>query len=180
MVEYFRSSSVAGAPQLLALCCLTFEVRRDQRWDARPGLAKMYRVPPDRALWPAVGPRLDRGVRRSRCQVDAPTGGAPPSLEAVRLTGQGSRRSAVLRTSPKECSGEGILSTHSWTWTFDADHWVSSRPMAALGRDVRQVLLCAPNVRANRSPTAGRQARAGENVPRTARPGLVACRWCSG
>jgi hypothetical protein len=26
----------------------------------------------------------------------------------------------------------------------------------------------------------GRQARAGENVPRTARPGLVARRWCSG
>ena len=24
---------------------LTFEVRLDRRWDARPGLAKMYRVP---------------------------------------------------------------------------------------------------------------------------------------
>ena len=38
----------------------------------------------------------------------------------------------------------------------------------------------APNVRAKRATTAGRQARAGENVPRTARPGLVACRWRSG
>ena len=37
-----------------------------------------------------------------------------------------------------------------------------------------------PNVRANRETTAGRQARTGENVPRTARPGLVACRWLSG
>jgi len=36
-----------------------------------------------------------------------------------------------------------------------------------------------PNVRAKGAPTAGRQARAGENVPRTARPGLVACRWRS-
>ena len=36
-----------------------------------------------------------------------------------------------------------------------------------------------PNVRAEAGPTAGRQARAGENVPRTARPGLVACRWAS-
>ena len=36
-----------------------------------------------------------------------------------------------------------------------------------------------PNVRAKRATTAGRQARAGENVPRTARPGLVACRWRS-
>ena len=29
------------------------------------------------------------------------------------------------------------------------------------------------------APTVGRQARAGENVPRTARPGLVARRWGS-
>ena len=36
-----------------------------------------------------------------------------------------------------------------------------------------------PNVRAKRATAAGRQARAGENVPRTARPGLVACRWRS-
>ena len=33
-----------------------------------------------------------------------------------------------------------------------------------------------PNVRAKRAAAGGRQARAGENVPRTARPGLVACR----
>ena len=33
-----------------------------------------------------------------------------------------------------------------------------------------------PNVRAKRAVTAGRQARAGENVPRTTGPGLVACR----
>jgi hypothetical protein len=36
-----------------------------------------------------------------------------------------------------------------------------------------------PNVRAKGAPTVGRQARLGENVPRTARPGLVARRWCS-
>ena len=36
-----------------------------------------------------------------------------------------------------------------------------------------------PNVRAKRATTAGRQARAGENVPRTTGPGLVACRWRS-
>ena len=34
-----------------------------RRWDARPGLAKMYRVPPGRAWWPAVGAPLERGVR---------------------------------------------------------------------------------------------------------------------
>ena len=36
-----------------------------------------------------------------------------------------------------------------------------------------------PNVRAKRGPTVGRQARAGENVPRTTSPGLVARRWGS-
>jgi len=36
-----------------------------------------------------------------------------------------------------------------------------------------------PNVRVEAGPTARRQARTGENVPRTARPGLVACRWAS-
>jgi len=40
-------------------------------------------------------------------------------------------------------------------------------------------LFLRPNVRAKGATTAGRQARAGENVPRTARPGLVACRWRS-
>jgi hypothetical protein len=48
------------------LCGLTFELSGRQRQDARPGLAKMYRVPPDRAWWPAVGAPLERGVRRHR------------------------------------------------------------------------------------------------------------------
>ena len=48
---------------LLPLCGLTFELSGRRRQDARPGLAKMYRVPPDRAWWPAVGAPLERGVR---------------------------------------------------------------------------------------------------------------------
>ena len=43
--------------------CLTFELSGRRRQDAGPGLAKMYRVPPDRAWWPAVGAPLERGVR---------------------------------------------------------------------------------------------------------------------
>ena len=43
----------------------------------------------------------------------------------------------------------------------------------------RIVGFLEPNVRAKLAPTVGRQARAGENVPRTARPGLVARRWGS-
>ena len=42
---------------------LTFELSGRRRQDARPGLAKMYSVPPDRAWWPAVGAPLERGVR---------------------------------------------------------------------------------------------------------------------
>jgi hypothetical protein len=45
--------------------------------------------------------------------------------------------------------------------------------------DLPHCLPAWPNVRAKRATTAGRQARAGENVPRTASPGLVACRWRS-
>jgi len=40
-------------------------------------------------------------------------------------------------------------------------------------------LTVLPNVRAKRTATAGRQARPQENVHRTLRPGLVACRWRS-
>ena len=42
---------------------LTFELSGRRRQDARPGLAKMYCVPPDRAWRPAVGAPLERGVR---------------------------------------------------------------------------------------------------------------------
>ena len=45
-------------------CGLTFELSRHQRWDARARLAKMYRVPPTGPAWPAVGARLERGVRQ--------------------------------------------------------------------------------------------------------------------
>jgi hypothetical protein len=45
------------------LCGLTFELSGRRRQDARPGLVKMYRVPPARAWWPAVGAPLERGVR---------------------------------------------------------------------------------------------------------------------
>ena len=55
--------------------------------------------------------------------------------------------------------------------------WIGIRNLARA--KVRDCGIVLPNVRAKRATTAGRQARAGENVPRTARPGLVACRWRS-
>jgi hypothetical protein len=61
----------------------------------------------------------------------------------------------------------------------------AERPMARVWAAAQALVdshtsrALGPNVRAKRATTAGRQARAGENVPRTARPGLVACRWRS-
>ena len=48
---------------MLTLVCLTFELTGSRRQDARPGLVKMYRVPPARAWWPAVGAPVERRVR---------------------------------------------------------------------------------------------------------------------
>ena len=48
--------------------CLTFELSRHQRCDARARVAKMYSVPPAGPAWHAVGARLERGVRH--CCVD--------------------------------------------------------------------------------------------------------------
>ena len=43
---------------------LTLELSGRQRQDARPGLAKMYRVLTAGRWWYAVGAPLERGVRR--------------------------------------------------------------------------------------------------------------------
>jgi hypothetical protein len=59
--------------------------------------------------------------------------------------------------------GSALPSTLTWGRRMDTD----------------MVFLVRPNVGAKRGKTAERQqARAGKNVVRTARPGLVACRWC--
>ena len=55
--------SARASRREFALCRLTFELSGRRRQDARPGLAKMYCVPPDRAWWRAVGAPLERGVR---------------------------------------------------------------------------------------------------------------------
>src|SRR5882724_11589126 len=47
----------------LVLRDLRFEVRRGRRWDTRRA-RPMISLTASRAWWPAVGPRLDRGVLR--------------------------------------------------------------------------------------------------------------------
>ena len=67
-----RGTRSSGTGTCGGLRCLTFELSGRRRQDARPGLAKMYRVPPDRAWWPAVGAPLERGVRRLCAQLRTP------------------------------------------------------------------------------------------------------------
>ncbi len=63
---------------------LTFELSGRRRQATRPGLAKMYRVPPDRAWWPAVGAPLERGVR-PHCERLGPLGAMVPLTQPSRL-----------------------------------------------------------------------------------------------
>ena len=80
------------------------------------------------------------------------------------LTGRLSRPSSWRR------AGSGGFAA---SWLFHSRR----QALTLLRRRIR--LFALPNVRAKRATTAGRQARAGENVPRTTGPGLVACRWRS-
>ena len=65
----------------VCLCGLTFELSGRQRQDAEPGLVKMYRVPPARAWWPAVGAPLERGVRAHLAGAKHPTAQQPVQCE---------------------------------------------------------------------------------------------------
>ena len=63
-LRVLRWRSEANQLEVFAFKMPNVELSGRQRQDARPGLAKMYRVPPDRAWWPAVGAPLERRVRR--------------------------------------------------------------------------------------------------------------------
>ena len=103
---------------------------------------------------------------------------------------------AVFMNRP--CAAQAALSTRLWAPEFvfasrSGVAWYSAvcigfrvaallategLPFESLGNaaKVELEILAGPNVRAKRATTAGRQARAGENVHRTTSPGLVACR----
>ncbi len=73
----------------------------------------------------------------------------------------------------------GEATAPSWVGGLAVSWLFSSRRQAHFLLEPPLDPVLMPNVRAKRAPTAGRQARAGENVPRTTGPGLVACRWRS-
>ncbi len=74
---------------------ITFELRRTQRWDARARTGRMYRVPQAGPWWPAVGARLERGVRHH----------SEPSCQRIALcapsccTAPAAASSSVLKAS---------------------------------------------------------------------------------
>ena len=84
----------------IVLCGLTFELSWHRRWDARPGLAKMYRVPPARAWWPAVGAQLERGVR--------PHSGANGWLHGAHAA---TAEPAARRRNTRSCGTPQVLGT---------------------------------------------------------------------
>ncbi len=63
--EFFRTLSAHHVPCRYKVC-LTFELTGPRWQDAKPGLAKRYRIPPARAWWPAVAAPVERGVRPHR------------------------------------------------------------------------------------------------------------------
>jgi hypothetical protein len=81
-------------------CCLTFELSGRRRQDARPGLAKMYRVPPDRAWWPAVGAPLERGVRPHFAYAAGPAR-ATPATRMMTLGTASRERDSGARRQPE-------------------------------------------------------------------------------
>ena len=89
-------------------------------------------------------------------------------------------------SSPHQCFAEGATSAgiaatvrRCFPCGFAALWLFSSRRQALTLLEHCTIVPALPNVRAKRATTAGRQARAGENVQRTTGPGLVACRWRS-
>ena len=76
------------------LCCLTFELRRDQQQNARPAM-RMIACAASRAWRFDVGPRLERGVRQHSARYeDRPDFSCKPFCYPLRAT---ARAVAVLR-----------------------------------------------------------------------------------
>ena len=85
--RHWIEEAVEGRHEAQFVVCLTFEVRRGRRWDARPRPQKMYTLPVAGAWRPAVGARLDRRVRPRCCNmrfgrvIDATQSGLLPVQE---------------------------------------------------------------------------------------------------
>ena len=94
-IEVLRCASGAGlGGAVLSMRGLTLELSGRQQRDARPRLAKMCRVPPNRAWWPAVGAPLERRASRHLLPVILVTQPLSSSARTLALKMR-------VRTSPK-------------------------------------------------------------------------------
>ena len=178
-------------------CCLTFELSGRRRQDARPGLAKMYRVPPDRAWWPAVGAPLERGVRQrvavvevqakcSRSNSGALTRQPRRRHEETASPGDGwpaltrAGTGAWTRLWPGRVAAEGIGKKRRET--SNVQRRMSQREVTWPSRleACQHCHLALPNVRAKLAPTLWRAGRLAQNGPKALRrTNSVTRRWCS-
>ena len=131
-----------------------------------------------RAKCHAGGSPLERLVRHrptvQRLQLDCSRASSGPNSEKIPLRAGAAATSDFLSVLPRCFAFATLRLPLESTAVVEA-----MRPGASRFEPDPHCCQARPNVRAKRATTAGRQARAGENVPRTARPGLVACRWRS-
>ena len=169
------------------------ELSGRRRQDARPGLAKMHRVPPDRAWWPAVGAPLERGVRRLSSAaflrpLHAGARGAvagDPSVGESRhsftgiccVTPQTGRwqRSRIAGVFPHQCPCASPIRTLLEPHPSHA-HKAFIKRSCSLGAAWEPSARRCLTLRSSGAPTAGRQARSGGTRYIFASPGLASCR----
>ena len=120
------------------LRCLTFELSGRRRQDARPGLATMYRVPPNRAWRPAGGAPLERVVRHHSSSTVVEVDYEPLARRAVASMLYGaalSRRAYCCRPEAQVLNPRRVQQTDS-----DALRW-ARLAREALGLELKRRAL---------------------------------------
>ena len=132
------------------------------------------------------GPETPRGAGKTNTFGRSPCEGDPRVRPGAsrRLRTAARTPRPWIRVWPGPRTGMPRTAPNSWV-PESSDSWPRSamhlkRGLRALPKRASfKARVPRPNVRGEAGPTVGRQARLGENVPRTAKPGLVARRWAS-
>ena len=182
---------------VLRFCGLTFELSWHRRCDARARVAKMYRVPPAGPAWPAVGARLERGVRQRAAAVAVQAKSSRSNFGA--LTRQPRWRPAVMASCGDGWPALTRAGTGAWeTFWPDSVAGEGAGTKRPGNRSTRRRVskdeatwpsrlaachhshLALPNVRAKLAPTAWRAGQQAQNGPQARRlmAGVPRC-WSS-
>ena len=156
------------------MCGLTLELSGRQRCGAWPAGCMMYHCGL-RAKCHAGGSPLERLVRHrltvQRLRLDCSRASSGPDNDEIPLRAETAATSELLFALPCFFDSVTLRLPPESTAVVEA-----MRPGASRLEPDPHCWQARPNVRGKRATTAGRQARAGDNVPRTASSGLVACR----